>query len=221
MSQPSSITVQGFSIDSVSTIHEQTTIIRHAEHAYSHTRKLNTNSDSSSQREFTDSQFPWSLSGYLLSRHSECVALDFQSWFRAAGGGAFDGGFLTQEAKLDFVLISVHLQPGDGLGNRVRRAQDLGVISAWIDSHDQAEHDIIPGDMNIENAADFAAVTPPGFISLNDECQPTNTKSTHRSRTTTSWSTQPGPTKSTRRTTCRSSTWRKNCETTCTPATAQ
>lgn len=85
-------------------------------------------------------------------------------------------GFRTLEAKLDFVLISVHLQPGDGPKNRARRAQELGAISAWIDSHDQAEHDfIILGDMNIENAKELNAVTPPGFISLNDECRPTNT----------------------------------------------
>ena len=85
-------------------------------------------------------------------------------------------GFRTLEAKLDFVLISVHLQPGDGPSNRARRAQELGAIAAWIDSHDQDEHDfIILGDMNIENAAELAAATPPGFISLNDECRPTNT----------------------------------------------
>lgn len=85
-------------------------------------------------------------------------------------------GFRTLEGKLDFVLISVHLQPGDGPKYRARRAQELGAITAWIDSHDQAEHDfIILGDMNIENAKELAAVTPPGFISLNDECRPTNT----------------------------------------------
>ena len=85
-------------------------------------------------------------------------------------------GFRTLEAKLDFVLISVHLQPGSGPANRARRAQELGAISAWIDAHDQAEHDfIILGDMNIENAKELAAVTPRGFISLNDECRPTNT----------------------------------------------
>ncbi|MGZ0166296.1 MAG: endonuclease/exonuclease/phosphatase family protein [Planctomycetales bacterium] len=85
-------------------------------------------------------------------------------------------GFRTLEAKLDFVLISVHLQPGDGPKNRARRAQELGAITAWIDAHDQDEHDfIILGDMNIENAKELAAVTPHGFISLNDECRPTNT----------------------------------------------
>jgi endonuclease/exonuclease/phosphatase family metal-dependent hydrolase len=85
-------------------------------------------------------------------------------------------GFRTLEAKLDFVLISVHLQPGDGPANRARRAEELNAIAAWIDSNDQVEHDfIILGDMNIENAAELAAATPPGFISLNNECRPTNT----------------------------------------------
>jgi endonuclease/exonuclease/phosphatase family metal-dependent hydrolase len=85
-------------------------------------------------------------------------------------------GFRTLEAKLDFVLISVHLQPGDGPANRARRYEELTAIAAWIDSHDQEEHDfIILGDMNIENAKELAAATPPGFVSLNDECRPTNT----------------------------------------------
>jgi hypothetical protein len=52
----------------------------------------------------------------------------------------------------------------------------LHAIAAWIDSHDQAEHDfIILGDMNIENAKELRSATPPGFVSLNDECRPTNT----------------------------------------------
>jgi endonuclease/exonuclease/phosphatase family metal-dependent hydrolase len=85
-------------------------------------------------------------------------------------------GFRTLEAKLDFVLISVHLQPGDGPANRARRAEELTAIAAWIDSHDQTERDfIILGDMNIENAKELTATTPPGFVSLNDECRPTNT----------------------------------------------
>ena len=50
-------------------------------------------------------------------------------------------GFRTLEAKLDFVLISVHLQPGDGPANRARRAQELGAISAWIASHNQDQHE--------------------------------------------------------------------------------
>lgn len=85
-------------------------------------------------------------------------------------------GFRTLESKLDFVLISVHLQPGSGPANRARRAEELTAIAEWINAHDQSEKDfIILGDMNIENAAELAATTPTGFISLNNECRPTNT----------------------------------------------
>lgn len=85
-------------------------------------------------------------------------------------------GFRTLDNRLDFVLISVHLQPGSGRKDRVRRAEELGTIAAWIDAHDQAERDfIILGDMNIEDAEELAAVTPAGYESLNNECRATNT----------------------------------------------
>lgn len=84
--------------------------------------------------------------------------------------------FRTLDSHLDFVLISVHLQPGSGPANRARRAEELATIAQWIDLHDQTEHDfVILGDMNIENAKELSAATPPGFISLNDECRATNT----------------------------------------------
>lgn len=85
-------------------------------------------------------------------------------------------GFRTLDRKLDFVLISVHLQPGSGSKNRKRRAEELATIAHWIDLNDHVEHDfIILGDMNIEDARELATVTPPGFQSLNNECRPTNT----------------------------------------------
>ena len=85
-------------------------------------------------------------------------------------------GFRTLDANLDFVLISVHLQPGAGPAYRARRAEELAAIAEWINSHDQSERDfIILGDMNIENATELASATPTGFISLNNECRPTNT----------------------------------------------
>jgi endonuclease/exonuclease/phosphatase family metal-dependent hydrolase len=85
-------------------------------------------------------------------------------------------GFRTPDQKLDFVLISVHLMPGGGRKETARRAVELHAISEWIRSHEQTEHDfIILGDMNIEDAEELALATPPGFISLNNECRPTNT----------------------------------------------
>jgi endonuclease/exonuclease/phosphatase family metal-dependent hydrolase len=60
--------------------------------------------------------------------------------------------------------------------NRARRKHELGAIAAWIAAHDQTEKDfIILGDMNIEHQAELMDATPLGFLSLNDECRPTNT----------------------------------------------
>jgi hypothetical protein len=84
--------------------------------------------------------------------------------------------FRTPNAKLDFVLISVHLKPNPGPANRARRKHELASIAAWIDDNDEAEKDfIILGDMNLQKADELNA-TPLSFISLNDECRPTNTK---------------------------------------------
>jgi len=82
----------------------------------------------------------------------------------------------TPDNKLDFVLISVHLKPDKGPAERARRRHELAAISDWIESVDESEKDfIILGDMNIYNANELEKATPEGFISLNDECRPTNT----------------------------------------------
>jgi endonuclease/exonuclease/phosphatase family metal-dependent hydrolase len=82
--------------------------------------------------------------------------------------------FRTQDAKMDFVLISVHLRP-DSSGKAWRK-HELATIGTWVQTHSQKEKDfIILGDMNIENAAELLADLPPGFRSLNDGCVPTNT----------------------------------------------
>jgi hypothetical protein len=85
--------------------------------------------------------------------------------------------FRTWDDNLDFVLISVHLRPDPGPTNRERRAHELASIAKWIDDHDNGvEKDfIILGDMNIQDAAELTSAIPPGFVSLNDECRPTNT----------------------------------------------
>jgi hypothetical protein len=70
----------------------------------------------------------------------------------------------------------VHLKPDDGPANRARRKHELATIASWIHAHDAVEKDfIILGDMNIENAAELIDTTPAGYLSLNDECRPTNT----------------------------------------------
>jgi endonuclease/exonuclease/phosphatase family metal-dependent hydrolase len=124
----------------------------------------------------------WWVSFYKPNRVA--VASDLPHGFLAADHSNHDRfervpyafGFRTLDAKLDFVLISVHLKPGDGPANRARRAEELYAIAAWIDANDQTEHDfIILGDMNIENKKELAATTPSGFVSLNNECRATNT----------------------------------------------
>ena len=75
---------------------------------------------------------------------------------------------------MDFVIINVHLSPGENKDEQ-RKAELLN-IADWIDQHDAQEQDFyIVGDMNIENAEELQAIMPAGFISLNDECQKTNT----------------------------------------------
>jgi len=84
--------------------------------------------------------------------------------------------FRTPDSNLDFVLISVHLQPGSSSSDKARRKQELTSIAGWVDANYEMEKDfIILGDMNIENVAELLAATPSGFESLNEECVTTNT----------------------------------------------
>ena len=84
--------------------------------------------------------------------------------------------FRTDDDALDFVLISVHLQPGRGSTKKSRRKHELSSIDKWIKANDDTEKDfIILGDMNIEDADELAEATPCHYISLNDECRSTNT----------------------------------------------
>jgi len=87
--------------------------------------------------------------------------------------------FRTANSHLDFVLISVHLQPGDSGADQARRLQELTAIANWIDDHDEVENDfIVLGDMNIKDTSELGLATPQGFISLNNQCCATNTSPT-------------------------------------------
>lgn len=84
--------------------------------------------------------------------------------------------FRTADNQLDFVLISVHLEPGAGRLNKQRRKHELEGIASWIAAHNRKEKDfIILGDMNIENSEELSNATPATFTSLNKKCDPTNT----------------------------------------------
>lgn len=84
--------------------------------------------------------------------------------------------FGLRKDDLDIVLISVHLAPGDEDENVQYRAHELQTIFDWINNNDAVEKDfIILGDMNIKDSEELEAVTPIGYLSLNDECRKTNT----------------------------------------------
>lgn len=85
-------------------------------------------------------------------------------------------GFRTTEGDLDFVLVSVHLQPDTGFWNEVKRSHELDSIARWIDLNDSDEKDfIIVGDMNVQSQEELSRIIPSGFISMNKNCLPTNT----------------------------------------------
>jgi len=73
--------------------------------------------------------------------------------------------FRTPNNKLDFVLISVHLKPGDSNSDQERRFEELSTIAGWIDNNDDQEKDfIILGDMNIKDEEELLSATPEGLF---------------------------------------------------------
>lgn len=81
--------------------------------------------------------------------------------------------FRTTDRNLDFVLVSVHLEPTD----RAFRAGEFRAIDAWLQQQyaTQAERDLIVlGDCNLQNQTELTANTPSNFISLNEACVRTN-----------------------------------------------
>jgi endonuclease/exonuclease/phosphatase family metal-dependent hydrolase len=84
--------------------------------------------------------------------------------------------FRSADQSTDFVLISVHLQPGGSSKERARRAHEFSSIFAWIDQNSESEKDfIILGDMNIEDCDELKAILPALYRSLNESCLATNT----------------------------------------------
>ena len=84
--------------------------------------------------------------------------------------------FRSTNGQLDFVLVSVHLKPGDSGSDMSRRAVELSAINDWIQTNDDVEKDfIVLGDMNFKNCEEIGAGVPSGLSSLNEACLPTNT----------------------------------------------
>lgn len=107
--------------------------------------------------------------GYLAtdrSDHSDYERVPYAFSFRTIDGGN------------DFVLVSVHLKPGNTNADRDRRKEELDAISAWIDANDSTEKDFfVIGDMNFKNCAEITNIIPNGFSALNSgsDCLNTNT----------------------------------------------
>ncbi len=107
---------------------------------------------------------PWGFLAEDRSQHPDFERVPYAFPFRTLCG------------TLDFVLISVHLQPDNGTRDRARRKHELQSIAAWINQNCAVEKDfIIVGDMNIYSPEELVDVTPSGYLSLNDECRFTNT----------------------------------------------
>ena len=84
--------------------------------------------------------------------------------------------FRSTNGQLDFVLISVHLKPGDSGSDMSRRAVELSAINDWIQANDDVEKDfLVLGDMNYKNCDEIGIVVPSGLSSLNEACLTTNT----------------------------------------------
>lgn len=91
--------------------------------------------------------------------------------------------FQTVNGGNDFVLVSVHLKPGDSSSDKSRRQHELATVASWIDANDATEKDFfVLGDMNFKNCAEISAILPSGFQALNsgNDCQMTNTHVTKR-----------------------------------------
>jgi hypothetical protein len=93
--------------------------------------------------------------------------------------------FRTLSNSLDFVLISVHLQPGDLRSDQQRRFEELSAIARWVDLNDHTEKDfIVLGDMNLKDKQELFSSVQESYSSLNAECYPTNTNPNVSSRPT-------------------------------------
>jgi len=92
--------------------------------------------------------------------------------------------FRSRDGEFDFVLISVHLRPGPGTKDKIRRKEELTEIFNWIEDQQKANNEndyIVLGDMNIENQREYENLSKDiKFKSLNTRAQTnTNTNMTN------------------------------------------
>jgi len=100
------------------------------------------------------------------SNHADYERVPYATAFRTLAGGN------------DFVLVSVHLKPGNSTADKNRRKHELDSVAAWVDTNDNVEKDFfILGDMNFKDCAEIMSITPTGYQALNTgaSCLTTNT----------------------------------------------
>jgi hypothetical protein len=113
------------------------------------------------------SDLPWGFLALDRSNNADYERVPYAFSFRAV------------EGTVDFVLVSVHLQPGTSSAGVQRRADEIRSIATWAASRPSSERDfIVLGDMNIEDCAELASFVPAPFVSLNAGCNATNTSPT-------------------------------------------
>lgn len=83
--------------------------------------------------------------------------------------------FRTDDKRLDFVAVSVHLAPDPGKKARATRRREISAIADWVEKQMGSEEDVlIVGDMNVHDKKELVQFLPDGWNSLNDECRDTS-----------------------------------------------
>lgn len=85
--------------------------------------------------------------------------------------------FRTKDKKSNFTLVSVHLQPGNGSEDRLRRKGELTELFKWSTSQWESNKDfLVIGDCNIYDQNEMSPFQSTGVKGLNTDYSSTNTK---------------------------------------------
>lgn len=85
--------------------------------------------------------------------------------------------FKSKDGKSNFTLVPVHLQPGNSSDQKEIRKKELNGIFTWVTKQTEKNKDFyILGDCNIYDQSEFISYKTSDIMSLNEDCQSTNTK---------------------------------------------
>jgi len=85
--------------------------------------------------------------------------------------------FKSFNGNSTFSLIPVHLNPGDSKEDYDRRQTEFNYLFKWTKEQSETNKDfLIVGDCNIYKSGEFEKFNLIDFYSLNNKCNPTNTK---------------------------------------------